>query len=292
MVVNPPALATRQAGEAYVDPVRRARLQRRARRDALVGMASLLGFTALLSLVITSTPGWPAVQGTFFDGTEFAASFPQLVQAFWLNVRIFLIAEPLILILGLAVALARGLRSPLLLPLRVIATVYVDVFRGIPTILVIFLLGFGVPALRLQGVPNDAVFWGTAALVLSYGAYVAEVFRAGIGSVHPSQRMAARSLGLSAWQTNRFVVLPQAVRNVIPPLLNDFISLQKDTALVSVLGPIEVLRRAQIDASSNFNYTPYVGAALIFIALTIPMTRFADWLQSRSARRRRAGAVA
>jgi polar amino acid transport system permease protein len=128
--------------------------------------------------------------------------------------------------------------------------------------------------------------------VLSYSAYVAEVFRAGIGSVHPSQRMAARSLGLSITQTNRFVVLPQAIRNVVPPLLNDFISLQKDTALVAVLGPIEVLRQAQIDASSTFNYTPYVAAALIFIALTIPMTRFADWVQARMARRQRAGGVA
>ena len=277
---------------AYVDPVRRARLRRRSRRDVFVGMASLVVFVVVVTALVTRTPGWPVVQETFFNGPEFASTFPGLLKAFLLNVRIFITAEPLILILGLLVALARTLRAPVLLPIRVIATVYTDVFRGIPTILVIFLLGFGVPALRLQGVPNSAVFWGTAALVLSYGAYVAEVFRAGIASVHPSQRMAARSLGLSVWQTNRFVVLPQAVRTVIPPLLNDFISLQKDTALVAVLGPIEVLRQAQIDASSNFNYTPYVGAALIFIALTIPMTRFADWLTSRSQRRRRAGGVA
>jgi polar amino acid transport system permease protein len=204
-----------------------------------------------------------------------------------LNVRIFLIAEPLILIVGLLVALGRGLRAPIFLPLRVIATVYVDVFRGVPTILVIFLLGFGMPALRLPGVPSDPIFWGTVALVLSYGAYVAEVFRAGINSVHPSQRMAARSLGLNSAQTDRYVVLPQATRNVLPPLLNDFISLQKDTALVAVLGPIEALRQAQIDASFNFNYTPYVVAACIFIALTIPMTRFADWVQRRTERKRR-----
>jgi polar amino acid transport system permease protein len=252
-------------------------------------MASLIGFAILAVVIVSATPGWQAVQETFFNGEEFSDSFPGLIEAFWLNVRIFLIAEPLILIVGLLVALARGLRAPIFLPLRVIATVYVDVFRGVPTILVIFLLGFGVPALRLDGVPNSAVFWGTAALVLSYGAYVAEVFRAGISSVHPSQRMAARSLGLSSWQTNRHVVLPQAVRNVTPPLLNDFISLQKDTALVAVLGPIEVLRQAQIDASSSFNYTPYVGAALIFISLTIPMTRFADWVQLRTQRRQRAG---
>ncbi len=277
---------------AYQDPVRQALARRTARRNALVGMASLIGFTVAAAFLVSRTPGWSVVQETFFNPTQFSESLPGLLEAFMLNVRIFLIAEPLILVFSLVIALTRTLRAPIFLPLRVLATIYVDVFRGVPTILVIFLLGFGVPALRLQGVPTDPVFWGTAALVLSYSAYVAEVFRAGIGSVHPSQRMAARSLGLSVLQTNRFVVLPQAIRNVIPPLLNDFISLQKDTALVAVLGPIEVLRQAQIDASSTFNYTPYVAAALIFIALTIPMTRFADWVQGRMARRQRAGGVA
>ena len=283
------ALAEPDADGIYIDPVRQARRRRKTWRDALVGMASLVVFVIVASAIVINTPGWPVVQETFFNVTEFTDTFPGLLEAFWLNVRIFLIAEPLILIVGLLVALARNLRAPIFLPIRVIATIYVDVFRGVPTILVIFLLGFGVPALRLQGVPSSAVFWGTAALVLSYGAYVAEVFRAGIDSVHPSQAMAARSLGLSTGQTNRFVVLPQAIRNVVPPLLNDFISLQKDTALVAVLGPIEVLRAAQIDAASSFNYTPYVGAALIFIALTIPMTRFADWLQARSRRRKAMG---
>lgn len=277
---------------AYVDPLRQARRRKKAWRDAIVGMVSLLVFVLVLVVIVGNTPGWPIVQETFFNVDEFVASFPGLLRAFLLNVRIFLIAEPLILIVGLLVALGRNLKAPIFLPIRVVCTMYVDIFRGIPTILVIFLLGFGVPALRLAGVPKDALFWGTAALVLSYGAYVAEVFRAGIDSVHPSQTMAARSLGLSSWQTNRYVILPQAVRNVIPPLLNDFISLQKDTALVAVLGPIEVLRQAQIDASSTFNYTPYVGAALLFIALTIPMTRFADWLQARSAAKRRSAAVA
>ncbi len=279
------------ADVVYQDPLRQEQSRKKARRDALIGMASLIGFVIVTVFLVTRSSGWSSVQNTFFNGDQFVESFPTLIEAFWLNVRIFLIAEPLILIIGLLVALARTLRNPIFLPLRVVATLYVDIFRGVPTILVIFLLGFGMPALQLQGVPSDAIFWGTAALVLSYGAYVAEVFRAGIGSVHPSQTMAARSLGLSSFQTNRYVVLPQAIRNVMPPLLNDFISLQKDTALVAVLGPIEVLRRAQIDTSSNFNYTPYVGAALIFIALTIPMTRFADWMQRRSAKKRQAGGV-
>lgn len=289
MTLIPPAPGT---PVVYRDPARLALSRRAARRNALVGMASLIGFVIVVSVLVSRTPGWPVVQETFFNGEEFTSTLPGLLEAFLLNVRIFLIAEPLILVFSLVISLVRTLRAPVFLPLRVLATVYVDVFRGVPTILVIFLLGFGVPALRLQGVPTDPVFWGTAALVLSYSAYVAEVFRAGIGSVHPSQRMAARSLGLSVGQTNRYVVLPQAIRNVVPPLLNDFISLQKDTALVAVLGPIEVLRQAQIDASSTFNYTPYVAAALIFIALTIPMTRFADWLQARMSRRQRAEAVA
>ena len=289
MTITSPAPGT---PVAYKDPVRQALARRKARRDAFVGMASLVGFVVVIAFLVSRTPGWPAVQDTFFNGQEFVDTFPGLLQAFLLNVKIFLIAEPIILVFSLVIALTRTLRAPIFLPLRLLATVYVDVFRGVPTILVIFLLGFGVPALHLQGVPTNPVFWGTTALILSYSAYVAEVFRAGIGSVHPSQRMAARSLGLSTLQTNRYVILPQAIRNVVPPLLNDFISLQKDTALVSVLGPIEVLRQAQIDASSTFNYTAYVGAALIFIALTIPMTRFADWVQARMSKRQRAGSVA
>lgn len=276
---------------AYRDPARVAARQRLARRNALIGLLSLAVFVCLVCILAIQTPGWPVVQQTFFSPQQFVDSFRGLLDAFWLNVRIFLVAEPLILAFGLLFALVRSLQAPVFLPLRLAVTVYVDVFRGVPTILVIFLLGFGVPALRLQGVPNSPVFWGTAALVLSYTAYVAEVLRAGINSVHPSQAMAARSLGLSTLATQRHVILPQAVRNVVPPLLNDFISLQKDTALVAVLGPIEILRQAQIDASSTFNYTPYVAAAVIFLALTIPMTRFADWVQARVTRRQRAGAV-
>ena len=281
--------AARAGSMPYVDPARVRYRKRKSLRDAAIGMVSLIVTATVVTVVIVRTPGWSAVQETFFSPEAFAESFPGLLDAFWLKLRIFLIAEPLILIVGLTVALVRRLRSPIFLPLRIVATVYVDIFRGVPTLLVILLLGFGVPALQLQGAPDDVLVWGVVALVLSYGAYVAEVFRAGIDSVHPSQQMAARSLGLTSWQTNRYVVLPQAVRNVTPPLLNDFISLQKDTALVSVLGPIELLRRAQIDASFTFNYTPYVAAAALFIALTIPMSRFTDWVQARQRRRRGAG---
>jgi polar amino acid transport system permease protein len=226
------------------------------------------------------------VRETFLSWPDFRASFPDVLDGFWLNVRIFLVAEPLILALGLLVALLRGLRAPVLFPFRLLAVVYTDLLRGVPTILVIFVVGFGLPALRLHGVPKDPAVLGTLALILSYGAYVAEVFRAGIESVHPSQRAAARALGLTRGQAMRHVVLPQAVRRVVPPLLNDFISLQKDTALVAVLGPLEAVRQAQIYSSDQFNYTSYLVAAALFVALTVPMTRFADWLAARTARRR------
>jgi polar amino acid transport system permease protein len=265
--------------------------RQRARRRAAVRSAGLASVSTvvvvmLAGLVITRSPGWPRVREAFLSWPDFRASFPDVLSGFWLNVRIFLVAEPLILGLGLLVALLRGLRAPVLFPFRLLAIAYTDLLRGVPTILVIFAVGFGLPALRLHGVPTEPVVLGTLALVLSYGAYVAEVFRAGIESVHPSQRAAARALGLRQSQALRHVVLPQAVRRVVPPLLNDFISLQKDTALVAVLGPLEAVRQAQIYSSDQFNYTSYLVAAALFVALTVPMTRFADWLAARTARRR------
>lgn len=270
----------------YADPERLALSRRRGRRNAVVAGTSTVLVFVLVGVAIVSAPGWPVVQERFFSLEAAVSAWPEVVGAFWLNIRIFLVAECVILVLSLLVALARGLPGPVFLPLRILAAIYVDVFRGIPTILLIYLLGFGVPALQLPGVPSSALFWGGVALVLSYTAYVSEVYRAGIESVHPSQRAAARSLGLSGVQATRYVVLPQAIRSVVPPLLNDFIALQKDTALVSVLGPIEALRAAQIDASFDFNYTPYVVAALLFVALTLPLTRLTDWLQRRDRRRR------
>jgi polar amino acid transport system permease protein len=207
-------------------------------------------------------------------------------------VKIFLTAEVLILFLALGIAVLRGLPGPVFFPLRALAVVYVDLFRSVPTILVIYILGFGVPALELPGVPIDPLFWGIVSLVLVYSAYVAEVYRAGIESVHPSQSAAARSLGLTHLQTLRFVVVPQAVRRVIPPLLNDFIGLTKDTALVGLLGVVEAFRQSQIEVAASFNYTPYIATAIIFIALTVPMARFTDWLVARDKRRQQAGAAA
>jgi polar amino acid transport system permease protein len=204
----------------------------------------------------------------------------------------FLIAEAIILPLALVIAILRGLSGPVFFPIRLLAVVYVDFFRGIPTILLVLLLGFGVPSLQLSWLPSSEFFWATASLILIYSAYVSEVYRAGIESVHPSQEAAARSLGLTHVQGLRYVVVPQAVRRVIPPLLNDFIGLQKDTALVSVLGVIDALQQANIDSSATFNFTPYCAAAVLFVAITIPLTRLADYLVLRERKRRQAGGVA
>ncbi|MCD2462619.1 amino acid ABC transporter permease [Streptomyces sp. MBT42] len=267
----------------------RYRRSRKRRHTWVSTLCTLLALVAVGAAAVAS-PGWERVDTLFFDGAEFRSAFPDLLRGFWLNIQMFLVAEVLILVLGLLIALVRVTRAPGLQPLRLAATVYVDVFRGVPTLLLVFLVGFGLPALQLQGTPSEPWVLGVIALTLSYTAYVAEVFRAGLNSVHPAQRNAARALGLNERQTLRHVVLPQAVRNVLPPLLNDFIALQKDTALVAVLGPLEALRAAQIKADYDFNYTPYLGAALLFIAVTIPLTRFADRLQLRAARRTWAGA--
>jgi polar amino acid transport system permease protein len=246
---------------------------------------STIVFVVLVGVAITSSSGWDDVKTTFFNWGVFKESFPDIARAFLLNVKIFLIAEVFILVFALLVAVLRSLPGPAAFPLRAFAVVYADFFRGVPTILVIAMLGFGAPALQIQGVPTSVVFWGIVSLVLVYTAYVSEVYRAGIESVHPSQDAAARSLGLSHTQSLRFVVLPQAVRRVIPPLLNDFIGLQKDTALVGTLGAIEAFNQSQIDASATFNFTPYLAAAVLFVAITIPLARFTDWLVARDRRR-------
>jgi len=254
---------------------------------------------ALIALGLWLAPGSATVRHTFFNPADMWQSFigdPKkgyysVGSAIWLNIRMFVVAEVLILILSLVVAIVRLSAGPVMLPFRIVATVYVDVFRGIPTILVVYMLGFGLPALYLKVISTQsAAVYGVIALVLSYCAYVSEVYRAGINSVHRSQVMAARSLGLSGWTSMRHVILPQAIRNIIPPLLNDFISLQKDTALVSVLGAIEANRAAEIYSSAVFNYSSFVVAAILFLILTIPLARFTDRLIARDRARRLAGA--
>ena len=264
-------------------------------RSSLVAVASTLLFFGLLAVLIVNAPGWSAeggVRDAFFNWEIFWESFWDILPKFWRNIVIFSIAEAFVLVFALLIAVLRSLSGPLFAPLRLLAAAYTDIFRAIPTILVIYVLGFGMPALELQGVPNSDFFWAIVALSLVYSAYVAEVYRAGIQSIHPSQIAVARSLGLRRGQALRHVVLPQAVRRVIPPLLNDFIGLQKDSALVAVLGVTEGLRQAQIIQASNFNFTPYVALALIYIVITIPQARFVDWLIARDQRRRATGSVA
>ena len=250
-------------------------------RSTLIALISTVVVFGLIVVVVTSAPNWPEVQKAFFDGAIFARSLPKLIDAFGTNVALFLIAEAFILALGLVLAIFRGLPGPVFFPVRLLATVYVDLFRAVPGILIIYLLGFGIPGLGIAGVPNDVFFWGVVALVLVYSAYVSEVYRAGIESVHWSQEAAARSLGLNRLQALRYVIVPQAVRRVIPPLLNDFIGLQKDTVLVSVIGLVEIFREGQILKSATFNFTPLLAIALIFVVVTIPLARFTDWLVAR-----------
>jgi polar amino acid transport system permease protein len=258
-------------------------------RSIAIAIASTAVFVTVIAVIVVTSPGWPEVKEAFFNREIFAESFPGIAHAFLLNIRIFMIAEVIILVFALVIAVLRSLPGPVFFPLRILAIGYTDLFRGVPTILVIFMLGFGAPALQLSWVPTSPLFWGIVALALVYSAYVSEVYRAGIESVHPSQEAAARSLGLSRSQSLRHVILPQAVRRVVPPLLNDFIGLQKDSALVALIGPVEAFRQAQIDEAATFNFTPYLGTALLFILVTVPLARFTDWLIARDRRRQLAG---
>jgi polar amino acid transport system permease protein len=270
----------------------RRRVRSRLRGRSLL-IASVMTVVVIggLALGLVSSPGWATMKETFFNWDDAKAVFPDIWDAMWINIKMFLIAEVCILVLAMLIAMARVSRSPWLTPLRLLATVYTDVVRGIPTILLVVLLAFGVPSLNLEGVTNSAFVWATVALVISYSAYVAEVFRSGIQSVHPSQWSSAHALGLSRAQTLRHVIVPQAVRRVVPPLLNDFVSLQKDTALASSAAVFEAVFVARDYINYNFNYTPYVVVACFFIVLTVPLARLCDWLTARMRRRELAGAL-
>ena len=287
------AAADGPADDGYVPSQRRIERERykraRTRRATAVAALSTLVTAGLLYVVITGSPGWQRTRETFFSADYARQALPKVLEGLLLNLRLLVVCGAAVLVIGMLLAVARTLRGPVFFPLRALATAYTDFFRGLPLIICLLVVVFGVPALRLQGVTTDPVVLGGSALVLTYSAYVAEVFRAGIESVHPSQRAAARSLGLSSGQALRFVILPQAVRRVVPPLLNDLVSLQKDTGLVSIAGAVDAVYAAQIIAGKDFNYTPYVVAGLVFVALTIPMTRFTDWVTARMDRRRAQG---
>ncbi|WP_427868564.1 amino acid ABC transporter permease [Leucobacter luti] len=267
---------------------RRAFRRARKRRSMLVSVASTLIFAAVLVLVLVNSPGWERVRETFFDFAVAGDAFPRVIKGLWLNIQVLFFAVIGVAILGTLLAIARTLKGAVFTPLRLFAAGYTDLFRGIPVLLVLYLVGFGIPGLELtQRMP--AQFWGTIALILCYSAYVAEVLRAGIEAVHPSQRLAARSLGLSHGKTLRLVVLPQAVRKVTPALMNDFVSMQKDVGLISVLGAVDAVRAAQIEVASSYNFTPYVLAGVLFVLLSWPFIRLTDWMTARAQKREQIG---
>jgi polar amino acid transport system permease protein len=263
----------------------------RAVRSSAIAIVSTVVVFGLVGWVVVNAPGWPEVQASFFNAEVFWESLPGLLNAFVVNIQLFMIAEVFVLAFGLVLAIMRGLAGPVFLPLRIMSNAYTDIFRAIPGVLVIYLLGFGIPGLGLIDPRTDQRLFGIAALTLVYSAYVSEVYRAGIESIHPSQDAAARSLGLSRLQALRFVIVPQAVRRVIPPLLNDFIGLQKDTVLVSFIGVVEIFRYAQIKSAATYNFTPLMGVALVFIVVTIPLIHVVDWLVARDRRRAPVGAA-
>ena len=262
-------------------------------RGVVIAVVSTVVVIGGLVATVINSPNWLTFKEAFFSASEFKKTFPDILHFFVHNIEIFLVLEPLILAFALLLAVMRSLKGPVFFPLRALAIIYIDFFRGIPTLLLVYLFGFGIPALQIPGVPTSGIFWGSVALSLSYSAYVAEVYRAGIESVHSSQTAAARSLGLTRWKTLRFIVVPQAVRRVVPPLMNDFISLQKDTALLSlVAGQFgEAFLQGQIWKASDYNFTPILGVALCFLIITVPMTRFTDHMLERQRRRRMAGAA-
>jgi polar amino acid transport system permease protein len=258
--------------------------RRQTVRSVLVAAVSTLIVGIVLTVAITGSPGWPRVQDAFFNPSQAADALVPVLRGLWLNIRLLFFCAIGALVVGLAVAIARTLRPAVFFPLRALAASYTYMFRGAPLIIVLYLFAFGIPGLRLQGTPSPLVL-GAFALVITYGAYLAEVFRAGIESVHPSQRAAARSLGLTYGQTMRHVVLPQAVRRVAPPILNDIVALQKDVGLISLAGPIDAIRAAQIQTAQSYNFTPYVVAGVLFVLLAIPLIAVTDWVTLRAARR-------
>lgn len=235
---------------------------------------------------ISGSEFWPAVQRQFFSGEAIRESFPRVLSGFWVNLRVWIVAEIVILVFSLVLALLRSFSGPIAAPFRILTIAYIDLLRGVPALLLILVFGFGIPALQLPGLPRDALFWGSVAMIAGYSAYTAEVYRSGMEAVHDSQRAAARALGLSQWQTMRYAIIPQAVRNVLPALLNGAVSLQKDVALLSVIGVREAVREAQIYTARTFNFSSLIGAAILFLIASVPLARFTDWYARRDQERR------
>ncbi|PNW09033.1 ABC transporter permease [Microbacterium testaceum] len=269
---------------------RRATRRQQSTKSVLIALVSSVVFVVVVGWAILSSPGWEDVRRSFFDLDIAVKSFPSILAGLWVNIQVLIVAALAVAVLGTTLAVLRSLRGPVFFPLRALATIYTDLFRGIPLLIVLYLVGFGLPALGVFGrVP--VVLWGTIAIVLTYSAYIAEVLRAGMEAVHPSQRVAARSMGLTHGQTLRIVVIPQGVRKVVPALMNDFVSMQKDVGLISVLGAVDAVRAAQISAAEYYNFTPYIVAALLFVAMALPMIRLTDYVSARLAKREQMGGI-
>lgn len=278
--MNSPTSKNSSRGNSWVpselELSRRLIRKKQNNKRILISTISSILVLGTLILLIINSPGWQTFKNTYFDFSYGFEILPFVTKGIITNIQLTIICAISISIIALLLALARTSNAAALTPFRILATIYVDVFRGVPLLLVILLVGFGVPALGLKGITNNVLVLGTIAVILTYSAYVAEVFRSGILSIHPSQKAAARSIGLTQIQSMRYVILPQAVRRVIPPLLNDLVALIKDTGLVSILGVTDAIRAAQIQTSKTFNYTPYIMAAILFLLITIPLTRFTD----------------
>jgi polar amino acid transport system permease protein len=280
------------AGEADSGPPPPAR-KKESLRDkllpALTSLASIALFFGVIAYVVTSAEQWPRIKRQFFSLDAMIEAFPSVLRGFWINIEVWLIALVAISIWAMVLALFRSLQGPWFAPLRVFTIVYVDVFRGLPALLLVLLFGFGIPALNLPALPSSGLFWGATAMILCYAAYASEVYRAGIEAVHDGQHMAAKALGLTQWQAMRYTILPQAIRNVLPALLNLAVALQKDVAILSVIGVRDAVREAQIYTAQTFNYSSLIAAALLFMVATVPMARLTDYIARRDRRRRLQG---
>lgn len=283
---RPDGLAEHQVSE--VELARRAYRKKQQLQSVVTSLISTIVFVAIIVIGLKMSPGWPRVKETFFSAEYFVSSFPEILKGLWLNIKVLAIALVGVSIFATLIALVRTSNNPVLFPLRALAALYTTIMRGIPMIVVLYLIGFGIPGLGIFGRIDPSVL-GTIAVIMGYSAYVAEVLRAGFNDVHPSQRASARSLGLTAGQTTRMIVIPQALRKVAPALMNDFISMQKDVGLISVLGAVDAVRAAQIEVASTYNFTPYVVASLLFILMSVPFILLNDWYSARLRKRELSG---
>lgn len=283
---RPDDLVEHQVSE--VELSRRAYRKKQQLQSVATSLISTIVFAAIIVIGLKMSPGWPRVKETFFSAEYFVSSFPEILKGLWLNVKVLAVALIGVTIFATLIALVRTSNNPVLFPLRALAALYTTIMRGIPMIVVLYLIGFGIPGLGIFGRIDPSIL-GTVAVIMGYSAYVAEVLRAGFNDVHPSQRASARSLGLTAGQTTRMIVIPQALRKVAPALMNDFISMQKDVGLISVLGAVDAVRAAQIEVASTYNFTPYVVASLLFILMSVPFILLNDWYSARLRKRELSG---